>query len=73
MDNWLLERNVITVGALIKNSCNVPNTLRTPQDCQKFSATCHFEAKKGDIYLNRYTVNTKSSMKKNGLLMTLME
>ena len=69
---WHLELNIITVGTLNSNSYGVPDELKTPVDREEFRATCHFDAEKGDFYLNSCTVKTKSKKEMNVLLLSTM-
>ena len=69
---WHLELNIITVGTLNSNSYGVPDELKTPVDREEFRATCHFDAEKGDFYLNSCTVKTKSKEEMNVLLLSTM-
>ena len=69
---WHLELNITTVGTLNSNSYGVPDELKTPVDREELSATCHFDAEKGDFYLNSYTVKTKSKEEINVLLLSTM-
>ena len=72
LGNWHLELNITTVGTLNSNSYGVPDELKTPVDRAELSATCHFDAEKGDFYLNSCTVKTKSKEEINVLLLSTM-
>ena len=72
LGNWHLELNITTVGTLNSNSYGVPDELKTPVDREEFSATCHFDAEKGDFYLNSCTVRPKSKEEMNVLLLSTM-
>ena len=63
--NWLLAGSIATVGALQKGSSGIPSDIFDTQNKEIFSATCHFEKEKKNIYLTSYTVKTKSKGKKN--------
>ena len=72
LGNWHIELNITTAGTLNSNSYLVPIELKTPVDREKFSATCHFDAEKGDFYLNSCTVRTKLNKEMNVLLLSTM-
>ena len=44
--------------------------IETPVDRQEFIPNCHFDAEKGDFYLNSCTVKTKSKEEINALLLS---
>ena len=44
--NWLLERNLTTVGTVNTTCIGIPDGLKTATDRNEFSATCDFESKK---------------------------
>ena len=46
--------------------------IETPVDREEFIPTCHFDAEKGDFYLNNCTVKTKSKEEINVLLLSTM-
>ena len=70
--NWHLELNITTVGTLNSNSYGVPDELKTPVDREEFSTTCHFDAEKGDFYLNSCIVRPKSKEEMYVLLLSTM-
>ena len=63
--NWLLERNMTTVGTVLKNRVGIPPQVFDTKNCKLFSKTFHFEKEKKDLYLTSYTVQSKSKGKKN--------
>ena len=44
--NWLLDRNIATVGTLQKRRSGIPSELFDTQNREIFSATCHFERRR---------------------------
>ena len=70
--NWLLENNITTGGILNTTRIEVPDELKKAEGRDEFSATCHFEAQNGNLFLNSYTVKTKSKGKRNVLLLRTM-
>ena len=63
--NSLLDRSIATVGTLQKGRSRILSELFDTQNREIFSATCHFEKEKKNIWLTSYTVKTKSKGKKN--------
>ena len=57
--NWLLARDITTLGTLQKRGQGIPSELFDTKDRDEFSATCHFEKDKKDICLTSYKVTTK--------------
>ena len=63
--NSLLDRSIATVGTLQKGRNRILSELFDTQNREIFSATCHFEKEKKNIWLTSYTVKTESKGKKN--------
>ena len=70
--NWLLGRKITCVGTLNNNRQGIPTELKNISEREEFSLTCHYESVKKDLCLLSYTVKTKSSGKKNVLLLSTM-
>ena len=68
--NWLLGRKITCVGTLNHNHQGIPTGLKNTPEREEFSVTCHYESVKTDPCLLSYTVKTKSSGKKNVLLLS---
>ena len=68
--NWLLGRKITCVGTLNHNRQGIPTGLKNTPEREEFSVTCHYESVKTDPCLLSYTVKTKSSGKKNVLLLS---
>ena len=52
--NWLLDRNITTVGTLNTNRIGLPNELKDTRCHEEFSVTCHVESEDKNIYLTTY-------------------
>ena len=70
--NWLLERDITTLGTLNMVRHGIPDELEKPNGTEEFSTTCHFEAENGDLCLMNYTVKSKSKGKNNILMLTTL-
>ena len=68
---WLLERNITTVGTLQANRKGIPEEVKHvgSRDSNFYEI---FWDESGKLVLNSYIVNTKSSGKKNVLLLSTM-
>ena len=60
--NWLLTRDITTVGTLQKGRQGTPSELFNTKDRDEFSTTNHFER---DIYFTSCTIKVKSKGKKD--------
>ena len=73
MANWLLNKKGMTmVGTIQANRIGVPAQLKDPINRKDFSNTIHYEKEAKDLVICSYTVNPKSSTKKNCLLLSSM-
>ena len=70
--NWIHGRKITCVGTLNHNRQGIPTELKNTSEREEFSVTCHYESLKKDLCLLSYTVKTKSSSKKNVLLLSTM-
>ena len=68
--NWLLQKNIATVGSVQKGRVGIPSELFDTKGKEIFSATCHFEKNNKDLCLTTYTVQTKWKGKKNLMLLS---
>ena len=68
---WLLESNITTVGTLQANRKVIPEEVKHvgSRDSNSYEV---FSDKSGKLILNSYIVNTKSSEKRNVLLLSTM-
>ena len=68
---WLLERNITTVGTLQANRKGIPEEVKHvgSRDSNSYEV---FWDESGKLVLNSYIVNTKSSGKRNVLLLSTM-
>ena len=69
---WLLSRHITMVGTMQKNRSGLPKEITSIQDREDLS-TKLFWADNGKINLSSYVVKTKSSGKKNVLLLSSMQ
>ena len=67
---WLLERDITTVGTVQKGRIGFPSELFDNKGRENFSTTCHFEADKKNMCVTTYTVQTKSKGKKNVVVLS---
>ena len=68
--NWLLGKKITCRGTLNHNRQGIPTELKNTSKREEFLLTCHYESVKKDLCLLSYTVKTKSSGKKNVLLLS---
>ena len=54
------------------NHHGIPTELKNTSEQEEFSVACHYESVKKDLRLLSYTVKTKSSGKKNVLVLSTM-
>ena len=71
LQKWLLERNITTVGTLQANGKGIPEEVKQVgrRDSNSYEV---FWDESGKLVLNSYIVNTKSSGKRNVLLLSTM-
>ena len=72
LSTWLLGKKITYVGTLNPNCQGIPTELKNTSEREGFSVTCHYESVKKDLCLLSYNVRTKSSGKKNVLLLSTM-
>ena len=70
--NWLLDKNITTVGTLNTNRIGLPNELKDTRCREEFSVTCHVESEDKNMYLATYAVKTKSTGRKNVFMLSTM-
>ena len=68
--NWIHGKKITCVGTLNHNRQGIPTELKNTFEQEEFSVTCHYESLTKDLRLLSYTVKTKSSGKKNVLLLS---
>ena len=70
--NWIFGRKTTCVETLNHNHECIPTELKNKSEREDFSVTCHYESGNKDLCLLSYFVKTKSSGKKNVLLLSTM-
>jgi len=68
--NWLREKSITVIDTLKHNRIGIPDELKDAKGREEHSVTLHYESTKKDIAICSYTVKTKSSGKKNVLMLT---
>ena len=66
---WLLDRDITTVGALNTVRIGIPDELKDTKCRENFSFTCHIESKEKNLYITTYSVKTKCNGGKNVLML----
>ena len=66
---WLLDRDIATVGALNTVGIGIPDELKDTKCRENFSFTCHIESKEKNLYITIYSVKTKCNGGKNVLML----
>ena len=66
---WLLDRDITTVEKLNTVRIGTPDELRDTKCRENFSVTCHVESKGKNLYITTYSVITKSTGRKNILML----
>jgi len=62
--NWLLNRNITTVGTLVTNRIGLPDELKDAKQREEFESTIHWDKDTGNLALCAYTTKSKSKGKK---------
>jgi len=70
--NWLLNRNITTVGTLVTNRIGLPDELKDAKQREEFESTIHWDKDTGNLALCAYTTKSKSKGKKNVLVLSTM-
>ena len=71
--NWLLARNITSVGTLVSNRVRLPDEVRDVKDRDELDSSMHWEQEKGNLALCAYTTKSKSKGKKNVLVLSTMQ
>ena len=71
--NWVLERNITTVGTSNSTRIGFSDELKNLREREEFSLTCQVEAGHKNCFLNSDTVKSKSKFKKNALLLSTVK
>ena len=70
---WLLSHNITCVGTIQANRRGIPVEIKQLDNRKPLSYECFWETVDNKISLHSYAVNTKSSGKRNVLLLTTMQ
>ena len=70
---WLLSHNITCVGTLQSNRRGIPVEIKDVKDREQFSYLCFWESLQNKLVLHSYVVNTKSTGKRNVLLLSTMQ
>ena len=66
---WMIDRDIATVGTLDTVRIGIPDELKDTKCRENFSVTCHIESKEKNLYITTYSVITKSTRRKNILML----
>ena len=69
---WMIDRDIATVGTLDTVRIGIPDELKDTKCRENFSVTCHIESKEKNLYITTYLVKTKSTGRKNVLMLSTM-
>ena len=69
---WLLDRNIATVGTLNTVRIGIPDELKNTKCRENFSVSFHIKSKEKNLYITTYSVKTKSTGRKNVLMLSAM-
>ena len=69
---WMIDRDIATVGTLDTVRIGIPDELKDAKCRENFSVTCHIESKEKNLYITTYLVKTKSTGRKNVLMLSTM-
>ena len=69
MAQWLLDRRITSVGTLRSNRKGIPAEIKEIKDRETNSYEIYWEKDDGISNLHSYVVKTKSSGKRNALLL----
>ena len=70
---WLLSQNITCVGTLQSNRRGIPNEIKNVAEKERFSYQCFWESSENKLVLHSYVVPTKSSGKRNVLLLSTVQ
>ena len=69
---WLLDRDIATVGTLNTVTIGIPDKLKNTKCRENFSVTFYVESKEKNRYITTYSEKTKSIGRKNVLMLSTM-
>ena len=69
---WLLDRNITTVGTLNTVRIGIPDELKNTKCRENSSVSFHIKSKEKNLYITTYSVKTKSTGRKNVLMLSAM-
>ena len=70
---WLLSHNITCVGTIKANRKGIPVEIKELANREPLTYECFWEAEENKLSLHSYVVNTKSSGKRNVLLLSTMQ
>lgn len=70
--NWLLTRNIISVGTLVFIPVGLPDEIKDARNRNEFENVMHWEQEEGNLALCAYTTKSKSKGKKNVLVLSTL-
>ena len=70
---WLLTHNITCVGTLQANRRGIPNEIKSLAERDQNSYQCFWESSENKLVLHSYVVSTKSSGKRNVLLLSTVQ
>lgn len=70
--NWLLTRNIISVGTLVFIPVGLPDEIKDARNRSEFEKVIHWEQEEGNLALCAYTTKSKSKGKKNVLVLSTL-
>ena len=71
--NWLLTRNITSVGMLVSNCGGLPDEVKDANNRNEFESSMHWEQEEGNLALCVYITKSKSKRKKNVLVLSTMQ
>ena len=70
---WLLYHNITCVGTLQSNRRGISKEVKEVMKREPFSYECYWESTQNKLDLHSYVVTTKSSSKRNALLLSTVQ
>ena len=73
LTQWLLSQNITSVGTLQSNRRGMANEIKNVAERERFSDQCFWESSENKLVLHSHVVPTKSSGKRNVLLLSAVQ
>ena len=70
--NWLLARNILSVGTLVPNRVGLPNEVKDAKNRDEFETSMYWEQEEGNLGSCAYNTKSKCKGKKNILVLSTM-